>query len=136
MAGAVVDASFAGAWFLPDEHSPAADDVLDRVTAGDLELVVPDLWIYEMTNLLIVAQRRGRIKADRIEEGLTLISSIPWTAQDHRSQLAWLRMTRFASRFSLSGYDAAYLELSDRLQIPLFSFDDSLRSAARQLGLG
>ena len=135
MAGAVVDASLAGAWLLPDEHSGEADLVLKKIVSGEVELVVPDLWIYEMIDLLIVAGRRNRISSDQIEEGLALISSIPRTEQDHRSHLAWTRITRFASRFSLSAYDAAYLELSDRLQCPLHSLDDSLVSAARQLGL-
>ena len=135
MAGAVVDASLAGAWLLPDEHSKEADALLKRITSGEVELVVPDLWIYEMTNLLIMAERRNRIGSDQIEEGLDLISSIPRTMHHHRSHLAWKRITRFASRFSLSAYDAAYLELSDRLQCPLHSSDESLRSAAGRLGL-
>ena len=32
MAGAVVDASVAWAWLLPDEHSKEADVLLERIT--------------------------------------------------------------------------------------------------------
>lgn len=38
----VVDASYAGAWFLPDEHSGAADRLLRRALQGAGELAVPD----------------------------------------------------------------------------------------------
>ena len=74
-----------------------------------MELLVPDLWIYEMTTLLIMAERRNRISEDQVEEGLDLISSIPRTLHDHRSQLAWTRISRLAFRYSLSAYDASYL---------------------------
>lgn len=39
-------------------------------------------------------------------------------------------------RFDLSAYDAAYLELADRLQCPLHTNDQSLRTAAKAIGLG
>jgi len=45
------------------------------------------------------------------------------------------RMMSFATRYSLSAYDAAYLELADRLQCPLLTFDAKLLAAAAQIGL-
>jgi predicted nucleic acid-binding protein len=38
-------------------------------------------------------------------------------------------------RFKLSAYDAAYLELADRLQCALLTADDRLARATRTLGL-
>jgi predicted nucleic acid-binding protein len=40
-----------------------------------------------------------------------------------------------AERFGLSAYDAAYLELAQRHQLPLASLDRDLRSAATALGV-
>ena len=62
----VVDSSLALAWGLPDEISPRADRMLDRVTAQDV-LWVPALWWYEIANALMMAERRRRItEADRL----------------------------------------------------------------------
>jgi len=45
------------------------------------------------------------------------------------------RVHRFARQFKLSACDAAYLDVADRLQIPLLSRDADLVSAAEQRGL-
>ena len=47
----VIDASFSAAWFLPDEQSPSAEQILEEAIAGRLVLCVPSLWDYEMSNL-------------------------------------------------------------------------------------
>jgi predicted nucleic acid-binding protein len=57
----VVDASLAAAWFLPDEKNQAADLILMnlRISTG----LVPSLFWFETRNLLLIAERRGRMKA-------------------------------------------------------------------------
>lgn len=131
----VIDASFAGAWLLPDEQSGEADAHLEPVLSGQVKLAVPHLWIYEMGNLLLVASRRGRIGAHEIESGLRLLNQIPRREFEQNSLLSQVRMSKIAARFSLSCYDASYLELADRLQCPLRSLDRRLVSCAGALGL-
>ena len=131
----VVDASYAGPWLLPDEASEDAEEVLASVVAGREELAVPGLWDYELTNLLVIAHRRGRIDEPQIEEGQRLLQEIPKTRYGHDELLSQHRVARFAQRFSLSGYDAAYLELVDRLQCVLHTNDGPLQNAAASLGL-
>jgi predicted nucleic acid-binding protein len=131
----VVDASFAGAWILPDEHSGESETVLQAVLDGKENIAVPDLWAYEMLNLLLSACRRGRIDIDRMEQAVNLVQRIPVSYYDHQAPLLANRVIRLAVRFSLSAYDAAYLELADRLQCPLRSLDKNLTAAASSLGL-
>ncbi len=131
----VIDASFSGSWILPDEHSNASEIVLAAVLQGKEKLAVPELWTYEILNLILSAQRRGRIDARQFEVALGLVERIPVDFYDHLPRQIQDRVVRFASRFSLSAYDAAYLELADRLQCPLRSLDDDLSAAARSLGL-
>jgi len=40
-----------------------------------------------------------------------------------------------ARQFRLSAYDAAYLELALREQLPLATLDDALQNAAREAGV-
>lgn len=96
---------------------------------------MPSLWFYEMTNLLINALRRGRIDERAAGEAHRLIDEIPRQAFDHESTLARDRISRLALRFQLSAYDAAYLELADRLQCRLRSYDERLTVAAQSIGL-
>ena len=131
----VVDASLAGSWILPDEHSGESETVLHAVLNGKEDLAVPDLWAYEMLNLLLSACRRGRFRGDRLEQAVRLVQRIPVNFYDHQTSLLQNRVIRLAARFSLSAYDAAYLELADRLQCPLRSQDKNLTAAARSLGL-
>ncbi|MFQ5740303.1 MAG: type II toxin-antitoxin system VapC family toxin [Acidobacteriota bacterium] len=131
----VVDASFAGAWILPDEHSAEADRVLEAALDRDLELALPDLWIYEMENLLLAAHRRNRITKAQVFEAHQLLEALPCRFYSHQGALACDRTAALALRFDLSGYDAAYLELADRLQCQLMTLDNRLLEAARSLGL-
>ena len=129
----VVDASVAGAWVLPDEGSRRADRLLGRILSDDLQLCVPALWIYEVTNLLWSAERRGRMTSDGTAEAQALLGSLSRETFDHESALARERVTNLARKFGLSAYDAAYLELADRLQCDLATLDDRLARAAKQL---
>ena len=48
---------------------------------------------------------------------------------------AWEVSARLAERFKLSVYDAAYLELAQRRQLPLATLDKELRTAATASGV-
>jgi hypothetical protein len=56
----VVDASITLSWCFPDEQTPMALRVLDRLKTGERALV-PSFWPVEVLNVLLVGERRGRI---------------------------------------------------------------------------
>ena len=66
MAVLVVDASAALAWCFEDEASSFTDGLLDRLRHGD-QIVVPAHWPTEISNGLLVALRKKRIKAGQPE---------------------------------------------------------------------
>lgn len=131
----VVDASFAGAWILPDESSPLAQRLLKRILSSEVEMCVPRLWIYEASNLLISAERRKRITPAQLTEAHELLDAVPRTTFDHEPLLARERIGNFARTFRLSAYDAAYVELADRLQCALATLDKALSKAAESVTL-
>jgi predicted nucleic acid-binding protein len=57
------------------------------------------------------------------------------TTDDHTDAHAWGETLSFADRFQLTVYDAAYLELAQRRNLPLPTLDRELRVAAKSLGL-
>lgn len=131
----VADASFCGAWLLPDENSSRAEKVLAALLRGELELWTPALWIYELTNMLRSAHRRKRIEEESIFASLELLTKVRARHFDVPEGLAVERVTRLAFQFDLSAYDAAYLELADRLRSPLHTGDARLADAAAKLNL-
>jgi len=126
---AVADASFCGAWILPDEASPAAEALLRDLQERAVELVVPSLWIFEMGNLLRSSIRRGRLSETLAIEAFALLRSTPVTYSEAGPGSDAEAMLRLALRHDLSFYDAAYLELALRLNAPLLTADRKLKQA-------
>ena len=48
---------------------------------------------------------------------------------------AWAVTSQLATRFRITMYDAAYLELAQRLGLPLATLDRELRAAGGALGV-
>jgi predicted nucleic acid-binding protein len=126
----VLDASVAACWAFDDEDHPKASQALERLRSE--EAYAPVLWRFEICNLLVVNERRGRI--DERDAGLVLRSlarlPIHLDAQAVESDLL-----KLARSFRLSAYDAAYLELAARLGLPLATLDGRLAQAAQSAGV-
>jgi predicted nucleic acid-binding protein len=122
----VVDASIVGAWCFPDEANRLAEDAFERLEA--MAAVVPALWWFEVRNVLLVNERRGRLDAAGTAEFLTDLGRLPIRIDREPAGAAILALAR-AHR--LTFYDAAYLELARRLDAPLATLDRQLAAAAR-----
>lgn len=64
-----------------------------------------------------------------------MIDRVPRTTFDHESLLARERIATFARTLRLSAYDAAYVELADRLQCGLATLDKRLATAGETVAL-
>jgi len=73
--GFIVDCSVTVAWCFEDEATVELDSLLDRVQREGA--VVPPLWISEAANVLLSAQRRGRIDRETMHERLALLDMLP-----------------------------------------------------------
>jgi predicted nucleic acid-binding protein len=133
MAALVIDASVALAWGLPDEISAYADAALAAVEHGEMH--IPDLWPHEVANGLAIAYLRQRITADDERLFLSALSRLS-IHSDHPDPLAIIQQgTASAARFGLTAYDAAYLDLALRKNLPLVTVDRRMQEAARQAGV-
>jgi predicted nucleic acid-binding protein len=127
----ILDASVALAWYFEDERTDESDTVLDRVTEAGA--VVPTLWRYEVANGLQTAVRRKRIDQAYRDASLAELRLLPIEIDRAGDDSVWTAMLGLADRFSLTMYDAAYLELAERRRLPLATDDRALRAAARGL---
>lgn len=129
----VLDSSVTLAWLYSDELTPATQHVLDRVTTAGAW--VPTLWRLEVANSLQTGVRRGRISAEFRDAALTDLALLNIAADPDTDTFAWSATLRLAERCNLTLYDAAYLELAQRLNLPLATLDQELRAAASALGI-
>jgi len=130
----VLDSSTALAWVLPSESSSESDALLDRV--ADAGAAVPGLWALETANTLLMAERRGRITVAERQEALSTLADLPIQVDPHTAGQAWTQTLTLAATHTLTVYDASYLELAIRLNLPLASLDQALRRAAGSCGVG
>lgn len=129
----VLDCSIAMAWCFADEASAEADLLLDRLR--DHGAVVPDLWFWEVGNVLNGAIRRGRLSAADVAARLALLAALPIETDAGSAPRAWRETLSLAQAHDLTVYDAAYLELAARLGVDLATSDKALKVAALSLGL-
>lgn len=126
----VLDASVAAAWLFNDETEPLADAALARL--GESGAIVPQLWHFEIRNVLIVAERRQRVSAVQSAEFLDALSELP-IVTDTTPDLAVA--FELARALNLSFYDALYLELAQRSNGKIATLDSALARAAAAAGL-
>jgi predicted nucleic acid-binding protein len=136
MAQFVLDASIAFSWCFPGdptEDTPYSRRILQKLATDDA--VVPAIWGFEIANVIFVASnKRKRISQREIDEYLQLLKALPiqcevnelWTNVALESQ---------ARKWNISAYDAAYVDLALRRNLPLATADDGLKKVAQAEGI-
>jgi predicted nucleic acid-binding protein len=126
----VIDASVTASWLLPDENTPAAQAYLALLATE--EGLAPPIWLYEVPNICMMAMRRGHLSQAQLAAAFHRLDSLPVSVEPDVPLLA----IRFlAERHGLTIYDAAYLELTLRVDGQLATFDKALRAAAHANGV-
>jgi predicted nucleic acid-binding protein len=129
----VLDSSVTLAWLHEDEHADGVDAVFDQLVESGA--VAPLHWPLEVANSLTVAIRRYRISADQRAEFLANLARLDIATDAHTNEHAWSAALHLADLYNLTVYDAAYLELAQRLRVPLATLDKDLAAAARKAGV-
>ncbi len=129
----VPDVSAVCAWCFEDERTEASEALLIRLP--ECELCVPALFLWELGNVLLMAERRGRITAADRNRFLALVVQLDLGIDPADPNVVWHDVLSLAAQHRLTSYDAAYLELAMREGLPLASRDNALLKAAQACGL-
>jgi predicted nucleic acid-binding protein len=121
-----IDASVVASWCFPDEIHAHANAAFRRIAKESAS--APTLLWFELRNVLLMGERRGRLTATQIGRFLGHVANLP-IETDHSPDEN--RVFGLARSYRLSIYDAAYLELAQRKAMPLATLDDALMKAAR-----
>ncbi len=132
MSGFVVDNSVVMSWAFDDETSEYADAVLDSLAENCA--FVPPLWPAEVANVLVVAERRGRLAMGDTLRFLALLRGLPIQVVPG-DVISLPELASLAREFGLSAYDASYLRLAIDSGVPIATLDVRLRNAASRAGV-
>ena len=132
----VLDASVTIRWALQDGST--ADRTYADLVLESLEMAsiwVPALWYTETIHVLRCAEADGKLGESALTEFVYRLGQLPIEADAAAPSGIQLAVAAISREFKLSGYDAQYLELARRHQLPLATLDKDLRKAARKAGV-
>lgn len=128
----VLDNSVVSGWILDSQATPYTEAVARRLERD--RALVPPIWELEFTTVLRTACIRGRLQAQVAQAMVEQVMSLPIDVD--REPVRPAEVLALALRFGLSAYDAAYLELALRHQVPIATTDQALADAATASGAG
>lgn len=129
MKAAVLDTSVIFKWYhhVDEEDVETALLLRDAFLAGDLDVAIPDLLIYEFANAL-------RCKSRLAPESVAATIGSLWTLgmQVHPAdEIFSASIVRLSYEFNISVYDAAFLALARQLSATLVTADRVLHAKVR-----
>lgn len=131
----VIDASMALAWIYARER-PDEADCADRAlqTITEMEASVPSLWQTEIANALLVGERRKIITEAQTIDYLTRLARLPIAVDEATAAARQDQVIALAREYTLTAYDATYLDLALRMGAVLATFDGKLAGAMQRAG--
>lgn len=122
------------AWCFEDQGNSYTEAVLQAVIDG-AEAIVPAIWRLEVVNVLVVAERRKKIQPDKSAAFIRDLERFHIAVDLEGLRRVFGPVLEHARLYQRSAYDASYLELCQRLGLPLASKDEPLRRAAEAIGI-
>lgn len=134
--GFVLDASVTIRWVLQDGSAADrtyADQVLDSFAVTFA--LVPALWYTETIHVLRCAEDDGKFGESALTGFIYRLGQLPVEADAAAPSGVQLAVAAISREFKLTGYDAQYLELARRRNMPLATLDKDLRKASKKAGM-
>ncbi|MBV9342272.1 MAG: type II toxin-antitoxin system prevent-host-death family antitoxin [Acidobacteria bacterium] len=98
--------------------------------------LVPTSWFIEITNVLAMAERKGRITATQSDAFIADLSNLGIERDEEAADRAFTHLLALCRTHRLTSYDAIYLDLAVRRRLPLATLDDGFGRIAKKLGVG
>jgi predicted nucleic acid-binding protein len=130
----IADSSIGVSWVHPSQRTEKATRLLQDIEEGAV-LHVTSLWPLEVANSLLIGVRRRTITETERKSGVSFLSRLNLVIDGEAGFLAWTTISDLALAYGLSVYDATYLELAIRKQLPLATRDGALQRAAQRAGV-
>ena len=129
--GVVIDASATLAWLFGEAKPSKKEAKL----FAESRLIAPSLWKIEVTNAVLVKERRKQFTAAQGIRFLNLLESLDIEFVSLPPHQTLEQLASIARQHQLTAYDAVYLDLAIVAGLPLYTLDRNLQSAAKQVGV-
>ena len=132
----VLDNSVTMRWFFEDgseDDLTYAEDVL--ISIMDSSAIVPVTWALEVAHVLTRAEAKSLIKPEQTTAFIRMLKGLEIKTDETTHEFALSDTLGIARKYTLSAYDASYLELALRQDSPLATLDLGLRKAAKKSGV-
>jgi len=118
----IIDASIAVKWYIEEEDSHFALALRDKFINGDIELVVPSLFYYEVLNALKYSNLFDLKELNEVGTSLENYGLSSISIRDDVRE----KMVEIVMKYDLSIYDAAYIAIALNVKGTLFTADDKI----------
>ena len=129
----VVDASVILAWYDPREDNAYAEKILDALKENTA--ITPPLCCLEVNNVLRLFEKKKLITRLDLEKAAEFVDSLPILLDKNPLDFSMPLALSLSRKYDLTIYDACYLELAVRFNLPMATLDHSLIKAVKAVGL-
>lgn len=127
----VVDASVGIKLLLPEEYSEDVQHLFEQsLVDQDASLLVPDLFFIECANILWKKVRRCEYSQNTALESVADLKALELTAMPTVELME--RALEIACSHGVTAYDACYVALAERHNIPLLTADNRLAEVLKE----
>ena len=127
----VVDTSAVIAWFIKDLATAYTNRLRERARRDALH--APAVLPLEIVNAVWQLQKRRRLSTHQADEIVAKVTRLKINI--HAETVPMQSLLGVARHHDLAAYDASFIELAQRLGLPLAAKDDVLLAAARRAGV-
>lgn len=129
----VIDNSIVMSWFFEEEHNKKSQEVLDQLSSN--QACVPSLWPYELANALFVAEKTKGIKEADSTAFINDLKTLPIVIENNNFEGITKDILSISREHRITVYDACYVELALRKDLPLASFDKDVLAVCEKIGI-
>ena len=128
----IIDTSVAIAWTATQQSTPLS--VAASIATVEDGALVPFHFQLELTNALLALERRRRLTQSAVDHSLAMYDDLDLEIDGIDFEEIRISTFALARHYQLTTYDAVYLELALRVQLPLATRDEALATAAAKAG--
>ena len=129
----VIDASVIVSWYIPGEQSDYAEGILFCLNTE--RAITPCLCYLEVNNALRVLERKGKALMLSVDKAVLAADKLHIIRDGAPNSFSLPLVLRLSREYGLTIYDACYLELAVRLNLPIATLDNDLIKATEAAGI-
>src|SRR5688572_23491081 len=107
----VLDTSVTLAWYFPDQGTDTSDALMHSIIQ-DAKAFVPQNWILEVTNVVVLAELAKRTTLAKTTAFFEELKKLNIETDKETGDRAPVEIALVARTYKLTSYDAAFLELA------------------------